>query len=947
MRPLGGEPIAGRIVFSFDDVLTFTPDAPLAADTTYEVVLPEGGIRDAAGNGVVGYSFSFSTGAAVGGNAPPAVDSFAASAYPVAPGASVDLTASATDPNGDPVEYRFDFGDGSPKSAWSAAAGASHVYAEPGHYRATVQARDPAGAIGSRTRTLTVLVPPAGPAPTASSGLLCDGAAGKAWAVNRDAGSVARLDAASLAVDFEVSACAGARALARSAAGELWVACEGDDRLVVLDGASGAPLGEIPTGYGSAPAGVVASPDGTTLYAALSGPGELRRYDAATRAETGVVALGPWPRALAVTPDGQRILVTRFLSPRDWGEVWEVAAGSFTLTRTFRLHKLGGDANRDTTAGGRGTPNYLAGIVVAPDGSRAWVAGNKPNVERGLLIGPDLDQDNTVRSTLVELDLVLDQVGRTIDVDNSDSPSALAYSPLGDYLFATLQGNDEVVVLDALALAGTSGLGSLVTRLGTGAAPQGVCVDPGSQRALTLDFLGRGVTALEAAPLFEAGEKNLTSSAIATQTVEPLAPSVLEGKRIFYGASDPRMSAEGYLACASCHVDGGTDGRVWDFTGRGEGLRRTVSLTGRAGVAQGNVHWSGNFDEIQDFENDIRGAFGGSGLMDDADFAATADPLGAPKAGLSAALDALADYVASLGASFLPRSPHRQSDGAMTPAALAGRIRFQTLGCGDCHAGPEFTDSTLGPATLHDVGTLRTTSGGRLGGPLPGIDTPTLAGLWATAPYLHDGSAATVEEVFTVAGGEVIPAETGTPTDGANLVDQYVDLNHDDTVRGRAYVALDNAGARVTFAGVDGGPGGTGAVELRYSASGATSVELRVNGALHAATLPSPQNSTSWWHRNWRAARFEGVAWNAGATNSVEVRVVGSFPNLSLDEILVSTAAELAAAAPHRAALALAPAGRGELVAYLLSLDGTLEANPDASIFADGFESGDTSHWGP
>ena len=47
------------------------------------------------------------------------------------------------------------------------------------------------------------------------------------------------------------------------------------------------------------------------------------------------------------------------------------------------------------------------------------------------------------------------------------------------------------------------------------------------------------------------------------------------------------------------------------------------------------------------------------------------------------------------------------------------------------------------------------------------------------------------------------------------------------------------------------------------------------------------------------------------------------------------------------AALALAPAERAELVAYLLSLDGTPEANPDASIFANGFESGDTSRWGP
>ena len=55
VRPLGGNPIAGRLIFSFDDILTFTPDQPLAANTTYEVVLPAGGIQDAAGNGHGGH----------------------------------------------------------------------------------------------------------------------------------------------------------------------------------------------------------------------------------------------------------------------------------------------------------------------------------------------------------------------------------------------------------------------------------------------------------------------------------------------------------------------------------------------------------------------------------------------------------------------------------------------------------------------------------------------------------------------------------------------------------------------------------------------------------------------------------------------------------------------------------------------------------------------------
>ena len=48
---------------------------------------------------------------------------------------------------------------------------------------------------------------------------------------------------------------------------------------------------------------------------------------------------------------------------------------------------------------------------------------------------------------------------------------------------------------------------------------------------------------------------------------------------------------------------------------------------------------------------------------------------------------------------------------------------------------------------LHDVGTLQATSGHRLGETLEGLDTPTLRGVWQTAPYLHDGSAPTLLDV--------------------------------------------------------------------------------------------------------------------------------------------------------------------------------------------------------
>ena len=233
---------------------------------------------------------------------------------------------------------------------------------------------------------------------------------------------------------------------------------------------------------------------------------------------------------------------------------------------------------------------------------------------------------------------------------------------------------------------------------------------------------------------------------VATSQRERLAPEVLRGKQVFHDASDPRMAFEGYLSCASCHVDGTDDGRVWDFTDRGEGFRNTATLQGRSGMGHGPLHWSANFDEVQDFEHDIRSAFGGTGFLPDPVFnqGTRNQPLGDPKSGLDPDLDALAIYLASLRS--VPASPFRAQDGTLTAAGVQGRALFFALDCSTCHAGPNYTDS--GSAPLHDVGTLAPHSGQRSGQPLTGIDTPTLKGLWATAPYFHDGSALTLEETL-------------------------------------------------------------------------------------------------------------------------------------------------------------------------------------------------------
>lgn len=917
VRPVGGSPLPGTLIFAFDDILTFTPDAPLLPDTTYEVILPAGGIKDAAGNGIAGHSFTFSTGGSVAGNGPPVVSSVSPATWPASPGALLRVTADATDPDGDSLEYRFDWGDGSPRTAWLPTAFADHAWTTPGHYQVTVQARDPSGALATGGVTVTVAVAPSGPQPSRSSSIVVDAARRLAWSVNPDEDSIAAIDADDLDLLVEMPTCEDPRSVALAPDGTIWVACHDGDAIRVHDEVGGTIV-TIPLGQGSAPSGLAFSPDGSAAWVALEGAGALARIDAATRTETSRLAVGSRPRAIAVSADSSRVLVTRYLSVGDDGEVIVVDAAGPSLRPGIRVPKQGGDGNRDTTAAGKGIVNQLASIALSPDGTRAWIAATKANSERGTLSGPDLDQDNSVRNVVVQVDPATSAVARVVDLDNSDSASAVAYSPLGDYLFVALQGNDEIVVLDALRVDGTSGLGSLVTRLGAGGAPQGLAVDPVTSRTFVQNLTTMDVTVLETAELFTRGARTVASRSVSTVRAPATPGEILLGKRLFYHAGDQRMSAEGYLSCATCHADGDHDGRTWDFTGRGEGLRNTTSLRGRSGVGHGNVHWSANFDEIQDFEGDIRNAFGGRGFLADADWLATRDPLGAPKAGLDPDLDALAAYVSSLGRESVPRSPHRAATGFLTPDGLAGRDVFIREGCASCHAGEDFTDSATAPQ-LRDVGTLRTTSGSRLGGPLAGIDTPTLLGIFSTAPYLHDGTAATLEDVFRLAGGIVIPAETGAPASGAYIVDRYTDLNNDDTLRGRAYVELE-AGS-LTLSGVDGGAGGLGALSIRYSAGWPTNIDVTVNGVARNVAVAATPNVPQWRQTYWRELRIDDVALTPGTTNVIVV----SAGRLGIDEILVTRADEIARAQPHRRVLALPQAERDALLSYVLQIDGRAE----------------------
>ncbi len=582
--------------------------------------------------------------------------------------------------------------------------------------------------------------------PSNSSPLALDATRTTLWVANPDTDTVTRIRASDLVKLGEHPVGDQPENLAVAPDGKIWVANHGSATLSVLN-ADGTPHATHPLPHASRPYGLVFSKAGTSAYLALQAAGKIVRIDLATGSIVATISLPPAegraanPRALALDATGSRLFVTRFISPDAGGLVHEIDTATFTPTR---IYHISADLGPDTSISSRGIPNYLTGIGISPDGTRAWIPSKKDNILRGnLRDGNGLTHDQSVRSITSVIDLAgsTDLPAERRDYDNLDRAHAVAFSPLGDLAFVTQPGNNLVEVVDAYTR-------STITQLNVGKTPTGVLLDPVHKRLFVLNFLDRSLSAFDVDDLVNGSGVIAPEIAPAANLIaaESLAPRVLIGKQLFYDATSSRLNKEGYMSCASCHLDGSHDGRTWDFTGFGEGFRNTIDLRGRAGTAHGRLHWTGNFDEVHDFENQIRNFGAGTGLMANADFTTgnRLQALGDPKAGLSADLDAIAAYVASLDT--IPASPHRHSNGSLTEDAVAGRAIYQSLNCATCHSGEAYTDSPT--ATLHDVGTLKSSSGQRLGAALSGIDTPTLRGIWDTAPYFHDGSAPDLNAVL-------------------------------------------------------------------------------------------------------------------------------------------------------------------------------------------------------
>lgn len=548
-------------------------------------------------------------------------------------------------------------------------------------------------------------------AQTKSAGLMNFSSDGSLVACsNRDSGTVTVLSWPGLEVLREISVGSHPEGVAWVGTSKQLACCVyGDDKIVIIDARSGEIVRSVDVF--DEPYGAVSSADGESLFVTLEYPGQVVRVNTKSGVVDASWPAGKMTRGIAMSSDDSFLLVTEYLTSRllkisaadgTVQQAWD-GASTDNLSRQVVLSPSGDKAyfthirSRVTAAHGNGS--------IFPYVSVARLSGEK----NGTRLRVPMDSLRGARVTANPWDC---------DVSADGHRLCVVFAGTNDMYVARILG-DDFVELDY-----ENGI-----RLGSN--PRAVRFTPNGSTALVYNALD-----------FEVVEYNLQDGSVvarATVTKNPLTDELLLGKQLFYTALQP-MSARSWISCASCHPDGDADGRTWQNP---EGLRNTQPLAGLSWTHP--VHWSADRDEVQDFEHTIRGKLmQGQGLLKGSLPNAVAEPI----SGHSAALDALAAYTNSHKYSMSPFAKSGLSD-----AAKRGRDLFfsETTKCATCHAGPVYSDSqprAISDFVLHDVGTGGDDPSELMG---PKYDTPTLLSVYRSAPYLHHGKAATLEEVLTTA----------------------------------------------------------------------------------------------------------------------------------------------------------------------------------------------------
>lgn len=411
------------------------------------------------------------------------------------------------------------------------------------------------------------------------------------------------------------------------------------------------------------------------------------------------------PKSALFSKDGEYLFVTNFL-PAQRADVDYVAAcvsvirmSDFTKVKDIQL------ANGS---------NALRGICMTPDGKYIYISHN---LGRFTVPTSQLQQGWMNTSAFSIIDVAKQEFIGAVVVDEPERGAAGIWSIVcnDETLFITHSGTHEISVIDHKAM-----LDKFLNYPNKSMLDYDLRFLYGLRKRIPLEGNGPRKMIMENGklyiPTYFADILNIVDAQtceIATVNLNPDREESAEnkGERYFNDASH---CFQNWQSCNGCHPgDARTDGMNWDLMNDGVGNSKNCKsllfshptppsmISGIRETAEWAVRAGFKFIQFFDITEED-----------------------------AVCVDA---YLKSLR----PVPSPYLVDGELSDLAKEGRKIFEKLNCTECHSGPYYTD-----LKMHRIGEDIEFE--------KGWDNPTLREVWRTAPYLFDGRAATMEEVFEI-----------------------------------------------------------------------------------------------------------------------------------------------------------------------------------------------------
>jgi YVTN family beta-propeller protein len=547
---------------------------------------------------------------------------------------------------------------------------------------------------------------------------------------------------------------------------ELYVACEASDSVIVIDVRAQEKVAEISTGgqptdvtfhpngalayvsnrlddtvsvvdvkarsviatlpVGDEPHGVLTDGAGKTLYVLNTLSDDISVFDTQSLKEIKRLRASRSPWSLSLSPNGKQIAITNNLSR--FVKFRSPALSEITVIDTDRAIV----ENRAVVS----AANLLQGIAWHPTGDFALFTLNRT---KNLVPMTRLTQGWTITNGLGILwrdgqvdQVLLDEPGQCFP-----DPADVAISPDGTLALVTSSGSNRVAVVDIPKLMTLFKEASAYERehvlpnhlgkptefvqahIPVSHSPRGVLIAPDSRSAFIANALDDSLSVIDLKTLQTVKRIDLGGSQVLTQT--------RFGERLFHSAD---ITFHRQFSCHSCHPDGHIDGLTYDIEPDGIGVSPVDNRTLRGILDTAPFKWEGTNPSLQ--------RQCGARL---AVFFTRIDPFTPEE------LSAVDTYICQIQR---PPNRHRPLGAELTEAQRRGKAMFERTRanngrniarenrCSTCHSPPLFTDRAR-----HDVGTM---------GPYDRevvFDTPHLFNIYDSAPYLHNGIAPSLEEIWT------------------------------------------------------------------------------------------------------------------------------------------------------------------------------------------------------